>query len=223
MPATDPPRNARRPRPHYLGQRCLGDLHRCPDGVRAVRFARAASDPAISVGVPRGLVRFLTLGLEVQPAGDVRSTARRTSPNPTRPDPTRADLTVSGIKDLTRRVVGRFLSVPLQRSDGKTCPPPRTSLVDPDLRNVRVVDTSLQWANAGHGVIDGSGGALRVEDAQGRGHVSGSPCPPSTTRTAPVTNDADSCARNRAQAATSSGVPLRPAGPAVAAAASNPS
>jgi DNA-binding GntR family transcriptional regulator len=61
----------------------------------------------------------------------------------------------------------------------------------------------------------------RTAPSQGRGHVSGRPWPPSATTTVPVTNEADSWARKSTHAATSSGVPLRPIGPADAAAASN--
>jgi hypothetical protein len=58
-------------------------------------------------------------------------------------------------------------------------------------------------------------------DPQGRGQVSGRPWPPSATTTVPVTNEADSWARKSTHAAISAGVPLRPIGPAAAAAASN--
>jgi hypothetical protein len=49
----------------------------------------------------------------------------------------------------------------------------------------------------------------------------GRPWPPSATTTVPVTNEADSWARKSTHAAISAGVPLRPIGPAAAAAASN--
>lgn len=66
-------------------------------------------------------------------------------------------------------------------------------------------------------------GSEKLHETHGRGHVSARPCPPSVTRVDPVTNDADSCARNMTPAAISSGVVLRPSGPAAAAAASNSS
>lgn len=66
-------------------------------------------------------------------------------------------------------------------------------------------------------------GSEKLHETHGRGHVSGRPCPPSVTRVDPVTNDADSCARNMTPAAISSGVALRPSGPAAAAAASHSS